>query len=133
MSIFKASLFIVIGVFLPSLSFAQDDFSKQLWVDYNRGRGLKNDLEFYGDFGLRTELNNSEWGRIVIRPGVRGPWGSFRWSAGVGSFYTINQLGSDRWEIRPFQGLSATWPRGRIPFHHFARLEQRLEFRWSGD
>ena len=117
---------ITCGFYVPT--FAQDDISKQLWVDYNRGRGLKNDLEFYGDFGLRTELNNAEWARIVARPGLRGPWKDFRWSAGVGGFYTSNQNALDGLEIRPYQGLSATWPKGRVPIHHYFRLEQRFDF-----
>jgi hypothetical protein len=128
MSFIKVSLLMALGVILAGEALAQDDISKQLWLDYNLGRGLENDLEFYGDFGLRTELNESGWGRLVARPGVRGPWGSFRWSAGLGGFYTVNEEISDRLEIRPYQGLSATWPRGRVPFHHYFRLEERFDF-----
>jgi len=120
---------VVCGLYLPVQ--AQDDVSKQLWIDYNRGREVKDNLEFYGDFGLRTELEKSGWGRFVARPGLRGPWGPFWWSAGLGGFYTANQYASDRLEIRPYQGLSATWPKGHFPLHHYFRLEQRFDFNTS--
>ena len=52
-------------------------------------------------------------------------------------FFTGNETEANRVEIRPFQGIGATWPRRRI-FHleHYARLEERLEFEtddWSLD
>jgi len=114
---------------LSSVAHAQDDeVSQQIWVDYNPRWTWPSGLELYGDVGLRTELGETGWGRIVIRPGLRGPVGPFRLSGGVGSFYTANEAAADRWEIRPFQGISATWPSKRIRLDHYLRLEERLEF-----
>ena len=35
---------------------------------------------------------------------------------------------NNRWEIRPFQGVSFTWPQGRIPLRHYIRFEERFDF-----
>ena len=114
---------------VSSVARAQDnEISKQLWVDYDPRWTWPSGLELYGDVGLRTELESTGWSRFVIRPGVRGPVGPFRLSAGVGSFYTANETAADRWEIRPFQGIAATWPSSPIRFDHYLRAEERFEF-----
>jgi hypothetical protein len=108
---------------------AQDDVSTQIWLDYNPRWTWPSGLRLYGDLGVRTELNENGWGRIVVRPGVRGPIGrGFDLSGGFGVFYTGNQLSSDRLEIRPFQGIRTTWPRKTLPLDHYVRLEERFEF-----
>ncbi len=108
---------------------AQDDVSTQIWVDYNPRWSWPSGLQLYGDLGVRTELDRNGWGRVVVRPGLRGPIGrGFELTGGIGGFYTANQLAADRLEIRPFQGVRATWPRKLLPLGHYARLEERLEF-----
>ena len=110
------------------MAIAQDAVSRQIWLDYNPRFIWPSGFEVYGDVGLRTELNSSEWGRLVVRPGVRGPVGRFRLSGGLGTFYTLNDVASNRLEFRPFQGLNWTWPSGRIPLDHYVRLEERFDF-----
>jgi len=118
------------GAFQP-LAAQDNDVSEQLWLDYNPRWALASNLELFGDVGARTELGAQGWGRFVVRPGVRGPVGLFRWSGGVGAFYTKNESFSDRIEIRPFQGIAATWPSRRVlGLDHYLRLEERLE--WGG-
>jgi hypothetical protein len=113
----------------PRPAQAQDDVSTQIWLDYNPRWTWPSGLSLYGDVGVRTELNENGWGRIVVRPGVRGPIGrGFDLSGGIGGFYTANELAADRLEIRPFQGIKTTWPRKALPLDHYVRLEQRFEF-----
>jgi len=112
-----------------TIAHAQDEVSKQVWLDYNPAHSWASGLKLYGDFGTRTQAFDQGWFRIIARPSVRGPWGSFHWAAGVGGFYTFNELFADRFEIRPFQGISAVWPRAPVRIDHYARLEQRFEFR----
>jgi hypothetical protein len=117
---------------------AQDeDVSQQIWLDYNPVWALPDSLELYGDFGLRTELAERGWGKLVLRPSIRGPVGRFRWSGGIGGLFTGNETSANRLEIRPFQGITATWPRLRIlHIEHYARLEERFEWEtdeWSLD
>jgi hypothetical protein len=55
----------------------------------------------------------------------------FRWSGGVGTFYTKNESFTDRIEIRPFQGIAATWPSRRVlGLDHYLRIEEQFE--WGG-
>lgn len=103
--------------------------SEQLWVDYNPRWTDRKQREIFGDIGFRTLLGDNQWVRFVARPGVRGPVGAFRLAGGIGTFYRLNKSGADVLEVRPFQGISATWPRlKRVRFQHYVRLEQRFEW-----
>ena len=108
---------------------AQNDVSEQIWLDYNPRWTWPSGLELFGDAGVRTELAERGWGRIVVRPGVRGPiGGGFRLVGGTGIFYTGGPNVADELEFRPFQGVGVTWPRGRVRLDHYARLEERFQF-----
>jgi hypothetical protein len=78
---------------------------------------------------VRTALGANEWVRFVARPGVRGPVGPFRLAGGIGTFYRLNKTIADHLEIRPFQGIAATWPNTRrLRLQHYLRLEERFEW-----
>ena len=107
----------------------EDGVSEQLWVDYNPRWTDYKHREIFGDIGVRTLIGDNQWVRFVARPGVRGPVGAFRLAGGIGTFYRLNKAGADILEIRPFQGISATWPRLKeLRLQHYVRLEQRLEW-----
>lgn len=113
----------------PVLGQSQNDVSPQLWVDYNPSWRASPKFELYGDIGARTELESDGWWRFVVRPSVRYQLNrEVQLSGGVGSFYTWNDLISDRWELRPWQGVRATWPRIPVPVEHFLRFEERFDF-----
>ena len=64
-----------------------------------------------------------------MRPSVRIPFGTrYDFLAGIGNFYTFNEIIADRWELRPFQGLQFTWPYWKIPLQYYFRLEERFDF-----
>jgi len=126
--IVRLAVLAVAATLSSSVLHAQEEVSPQIWLDYNPRWTWPSGFEVYGDVGVRTELLQNGWGRIVVRPGVRGTLGSFRLSGGVGSFYTANQDAADRWEIRPFQGIAATWPSSRLRLDHYLRVEERFEF-----
>ncbi len=108
---------------------SQDDVSSQLWVDYNPSRPLSTKLEVYGDLGARTELSSGGWWRFVARPSVRYQLHrDVQLMGGLGSFYTWNDAIADRWQIRPWQGVRATWPRVPVRLEHFVRFEERFDF-----
>ena len=116
-----------------SLSAQDDDIGRQIWLDYNPLWTLPSDLELYGDVGVRTEVGDQGSVRLVARPSVRGPLGSFRWSGGLGGLFTKNESAANRVELRAFQGIAATWPRRRIfRLDHYVRLEERLEWETDG-
>jgi hypothetical protein len=57
-------------------------------------------------------------------------------AAGFSNYLTLNESTSDQWEIRPYQSVSAVWPRRRISLDHRFRLEERFEINtdtWDAD
>ena len=123
-------VFLMLAAASP-LSAQDDNLSEQLWLDYNPRWVLASNWELFGDIGFRTELGAQDWNRVVVRPSVQGPVGSFQLSGGVGGFFTNNKTLANRTEIRPFQGIAATWPSRRIlGLEHYLRLEERFE--WGG-
>ena len=79
-----------------SVNAQDDDVSEQIWLDYNPIWALASSLELYGDVGVRTELRERGWGRVIVRPSIRGPVGSFRWSGGIGGLFTGNEIAANR-------------------------------------
>jgi len=123
--------FFCLFILCPDTIFSQsnDEISKQIWIDFNPHYYLNPKTEIYGDVGARLELGDKSWWRLVIRPSFRTLIGSrFFFSAGIGNFFTFNNIIGDRWELRPFQGLSFTWPRWKTPVSHYIRLEERFDF-----
>jgi hypothetical protein len=103
--------------------------NKQIWADFNPAYYFDKNFRLFGDIGIRAELEENGWWKFVFRPSVGGKLaGIFYYTAGVGSFYTSNQLIPNRWEIRPFQGLRFTLHPFKIPMSSYIRLEERFDF-----
>jgi hypothetical protein len=101
----------------------------QIWLDVNPAYYFNPHQQIYGDIGIRWDLEDKSWWRLVVRPSFRTCLGGrFYFSAGVGNFFTFNDIIDDRWEIRPFQGLSFNWPNWKTPVSHYIRLEERFDF-----
>jgi len=131
-----AHLLLTAFVCSAALAQASNNVTKQGWLDYNPSFFIISpSLQAYGDVGVRKEMGEFNWWRIVVRPGVKYSMGAgFFLTGGVGSFLTINNVIADRWEIRPFQGVSTQWPRGDLSLDHYLRLEERFDFNtvdWS--
>lgn len=104
------------------------DQSTQVWLDYNPSWALSPEVTVGGDVGFRKVLGSHEWARLVLRPGVDVPVKFFTLKAGLGNFFTFSDYITNRWEIRPYQGVGWVWPRIGVNFDHLARLEERFEF-----
>ena len=118
-------------IFWTGIKQAQSEvnISRQIWLDANPAYYFTPHQQIYGDIGIRRELENKGWWRLVVRPSFRAWLGSiFYLSAGVGNFFTYNETIENRWEIRPFQGLNFRWPRWQTPVSHYIRLEERFDF-----
>ena len=109
---------------------------EQLWIDIYPHFYVSEKLEYFGDAGYRTVLNQNIWHWIYARPSVRYHLGK-KWEVhgGIGFFYVIKKELSDRFEIRPWQGIEFSWPRfSNLGFKHYIRFEQRISFQtddWS--
>ena len=105
------------------------EVSKQIWADVNPTYYFDKDFRLFGDLGFRTELEDDAWWKLVVRPSVGGKLGGiFYYTAGLGSFYTFNQLINNRWEIRPYQGVSFTLHPLKLRMRNYIRLEERFDF-----
>ena len=102
----------------------------QLWFDFFPHLYISEIFEYYGDTGYRTLLNENIWHKIYARPSVRYHIDKY-WElhGGVGFFYDFNKEISDRFEIRPWQGIQLGWPRIiNLGINHYVRFEQRISF-----
>ena len=87
----KLSVFLLLlinsGIFNFIEAQSNDNVSKQIWIDVNPSYSGYSGLEFFGDAGLRKEIENDGWMRIVLRPSARIPIGKqFFFAAGLGNF-----------------------------------------------
>ena len=113
----------------PALAQSTDDLRAELWLDYNPSWSIAHNTDFYGDVGVRSDLELTGYLRVVVRPSFRYfPSRNVRIAGGVGSFYERLPVIANRWEIRPWQGVMVTWPRRRVSLEHFVRLEQLFDF-----
>lgn len=115
----------------------------QLWIDYYPSFYMGDKLQFAGDTGYRTIINDGSFHLIYGRPSVRYYLNeTFEIAGGIGFFYEINRVVSDRFEIRPWQGLRIYWPKfnkvklKRFRMDHYFRIEERISFltqnKWAG-
>jgi len=102
----------------------------QAWIDYYSYFYFKPTLQYYGDAGVRSDLQTWDWFMAYIRPSVR--WKKHElWElhGGIGFFKTINVDTTNTFEIRPWQGLRVNWPGWKpVRFNHYIRIEERLNF-----
>jgi hypothetical protein len=124
-----AFLPLIVLAIIPRSARAQDYVNQQIWLDYNPSTNISSRVQLYGSAGARFQLASDGWRRVVLQPNLRySIAGTLRAYGGVGSYYTFNTVSSDRWELRPWQGVSVAWPRGRIDIEHLVRLEERIEY-----
>ncbi len=112
----------------PAASQTDSDVTQQIWLDFDPSRWLTPRVELFGDVGVRWGIDDRSWWRLVVRPSVGVPVSRFRVTGGVGNFFNFNDIIEDRWEVRPFQGVSTVWPHMRVDFDHYLRLEERFDF-----
>ena len=75
----KLSVFLlfsmICGIFTDIDAQSNTDISKQIWIDVNPSYIGYPGLELFGDAGLRWEIENNGWMRMVLRPSMRIPLG----------------------------------------------------------
>jgi len=102
--------------------------SKQVWLDYNPGWKISEKTRFALDLGLRKQIQDQGYLRLVLNPGLDTRVNKFKFAAGVANFLTLNEVVDDRLEIRPYQSVSVIWPNRRVSLDHRVRLEERFDF-----
>lgn len=102
----------------------------QIWIDIYPHYFVNEKLEYYGDAGFRTIIDERSWNRIYARPSLRYHFNK-NWEVhgGLGLFYIFNKEDVNRFEITPWQGVQLNWPKGRfLSFKHLVKIEERLSF-----
>jgi hypothetical protein len=128
-------LVVLLGlVLLPIGAVADDDVSKQVWLDYHNYFYINPAWEYYGDLGYRVLATDASWMRFYVRPSMR--WhhhkSPLELRFGLGAFYTYNDSTSNQFELRPFGGVLYKWPKiGPLTFASYLRLEDR--YVWDTD
>ena len=119
----------------PAWSQSDTELSEQIWIDVNPSYYFDPHKKLYGSVGVRKELEDDGWWRLVIQPRYRTKATRRLFlSAGLDNMFTFNPSTANQWELRPFQGLDLAWPRGELPLRHRFRLEERFDFNtetWS--
>ena len=107
-----------------------DAINHQLWLDFYPRIYLSDKLEYNGDLGYRTILQERDWSRLHMRPSVRYHINkTWQLRGGVGFFYIFNNSSTDRFEVTPWQGVQLNWPTfSAIKFKHLVRIEERFSF-----
>jgi hypothetical protein len=103
--------------------------NQQLWIDIFSHFSVNEKLEYYGDAGYRTMVNDS-WSRIHVRPSLRYSLKRI-WEihGGLGFFYTFERSDTNRFEFSPWQGIQLNWPKTiHISIKHLVRIEERLSY-----
>lgn len=114
-------------------SFSQDDESDgtqsntQIWLDFYPHFFITEKVQFYGDMGFRSIVNEHDWKRLHIRPSVRYHYTDYiQFRGGIGMFYVASKTLTNSFEFSPWQGAQARWPRfSKLYFNHFIRFEER--------
>ncbi len=108
----------------------------QFWLDFYPHFYVSDKLEYYGDSGYRTILQENIWHRISVRPSIRYHFNkNWEMHGGIGFFYIFNKSKTSRFEITPWQGIQLNLPRwANLRFKHLVRIEERISFltiNWS--
>lgn len=104
---------------------------QQLWLDYNPGWKVSEITRISLDVGVRKQLEDQGYTRLVLTPGVDFKVKKWKLATGLANYYTLNEVVSDRWEFRPYQSASTIWPNHRLSLDHRFRLEERFDFNTS--
>jgi long-subunit fatty acid transport protein len=103
--------------------------NQQLWIDIFPHFSVNEKLEYYGDAGYRTIVNDS-WNRIHLRPSLRYKLNkSWEIHGGLGFFYTFDSSDTNQFEFRPWQAIQLNWPKtAHLSIKHLVRIEERLSY-----
>ena len=135
--LFTHMVFLLVAPFGAVAQEGETGVQEQLWLDYNPRWTGESGREIFGEIGVQTSLDSNDWLKFVVRPAVQGPVGPFRLAGGIGTLYRLDREGADQLELQPFQGIAATWPKGRrLRLQHYVRLEERFVWEtadWTDD
>lgn len=132
----RATLVAFALAFLGAGESRAEDTAQQLWLDYNPSWMLSPKRTVGGVVGYRAQLESGGWHRLIFNPKIDLPLSYVTLKFGIGNYFTFSEEIQNHWELRPYQGVAWVWPRSRVNFDHYVRLEERFDFNtvdWSSD
>jgi hypothetical protein len=121
--------FILFG-YLCTITSLHGQQAESLWLDYTLHINKNDRLQYYGDIGYRTILLEDTETRVNFRPALRYKLND-RWSlhGGLGFFYEFRPALTNRFELRPFQGVQFNIdPLDKLRLNIYTRIEERISF-----
>lgn len=115
--------------------FAELKHNHQIWLDAAPTYDISDRITYIGDLGIRILVTDLQWTRIYHRPSIKYLLND-TWAlrGGLGWIYEDAKDADRRFELRPWQGIQATWPRFEgLKFIHLLRSEQRINHLFEED
>ncbi|AUP79993.1 DUF2490 domain-containing protein [Flavivirga eckloniae] len=134
-SLFKTCIFLLLLFVNDVQSQEEPTINSQLWINYYPSFYLKEKIQVTGEVGYRTILEDDSYRLLYIRPSINYLYDeTFEINGGLGMWYEFNKNSSDRFEIRPWQGIRINWPNlkklnlNRWQVNQWFRVEERFSF-----
>ncbi|WP_066224061.1 DUF2490 domain-containing protein [Formosa haliotis] len=114
-----------------------NDFTQQLWFDFDPSWDVGDNQKIMGEFGYRTIWPKS-WHRYIVRASYQYDsdgmiFKKFKHTEsltfGTGLFLLTSKTSHNSFEIRPYQGYKFAFDlRPRVQLQQYIRLEERFVF-----
>lgn len=104
--------------------------AESIWLDFSLHANVNDRLQLYGDLGYRRLLAAESETRWNIRPSVLYRLND-KWflRGGIGLFYEFRDAFTNRFELRPFQGVQYNIdPTDNLRLNILGRVEERISF-----
>jgi hypothetical protein len=129
-----AILFICFVLQLPLYTQNGTQYNEQVWLEAMIDNSFGVKWDWYTDASYRTSFTDDlKFWTAMIRPNIKYKLlKRLDIRGGVGAFYTDIDESDNTLEIRPWQGISVSWPKiRRLQFNHLFRLEERIVYNTS--
>ena len=115
---------------LLSYPLQADEYAKQVVLEVYPKWYSNEDFTYQGNFGLEKSYKESDWIRYYGKPSLTYALGR-KWAlhGGLGYYYTDYNKLNDKYEIRPFLGIShSTKLTGKWNISSYFRTEERYHY-----
>ncbi len=130
----KITIFIFSMLFITSFTLQAEEKEKLLVLEvYPQWYG-SNDYTIQGNMGIEKELEDNNWAEYYISPSATYAL-DYNWAlhGGLGVHYKNYDDSDNRWEVRPYVGVSHYYPwTGKWKLSSYFRVEERF-YKYNGD
>ena len=130
----KITLPVFLLVCFTSSAFSEGEKEKQLSLEVYPQWFSNDDYTLQGNIGIDKEMDDNSWVEYYVKPsGTYALDHNWALHGGLGGYYKDYKSAGNRWEIRPYAGLSHYTPwTDKWTLSSYFRVEERF-FVYSGD